>query len=189
MSGPYVRRMGRERARLLAVRSVDPVTSVLGAIGLAASAGTALVIDFRDELGGSGRSLADLMAEGPRLDELSPGRGGVAVLRVGGGEVGEAQSMVERLSMHWPAVVVREPPRDWSGAVVPVRPLYPGWLFPEGSGPSVWQSFSLGTRTPGPGPVLPPLRSWQVRRVLAGGLPVNGKWMKVWERVWGLPWA
>lgn len=182
--------MGRERARVLAVRSVDPVMSVMGAVGLAASARSALVIDFRDELGRvPGRSLVDLIIEGPRLDELSPGRTGVAILNVGPAEIGDAHSVVERLSLHWPAVVVREPPKGWPGAVVPVRPLYPGCLFPAGGGPSVWQSLGWGSRPPGPGPVLPPLKSRQVRRVLTGGLPANGRWVKVWERVWGLPWA
>ncbi len=190
MSGPYVRRMGRERSRVLAVRSVDPVMSVLGPVGLAASSGTALVVDFNDQMGrSSSRSLADLVTEGPRLAELSPGRKGVAILRAGGVGVAEAHPIVERLAVHWPAVVVREPVDGWPGPVVPVQLMYPGCLYPTSTEPSVWQSLGLGARPPGPGPILPPLNPAQVRRVLNGSLPTRGRWLTTWERVWELPWA
>jgi hypothetical protein len=164
--------------------------AVLGPIGLAASAGTSLIVDFGDTLGRSGgRTLVELLEEGPRLDELSPGRGGVALIRGGGVTPEEGWSVVERLSGHWPAIVVHGAAPRWPGPTVPVEILFPGWLAPAGSGPAVWQSLGDRTSPPGPGPVLPRLGQSQVRRILSGRLPKRGKWLRVWERVWELPWA
>jgi hypothetical protein len=174
---------------VLGIRSSDPVVSLVGSLGLGAAAGTALVIDFADQAAPGGRTLAHLLEEGPRLDELSPGRPGVAVIRAGGVDVHDTEQVIERLSRHWPALVLRSSPTETSWPVVPVVPLYPGWLAPIDSGPSVWQSLGPLSRPPGPGPVLPPLRTAQVRWVLGGGLPSKGRWLSVWERVWELPWA
>lgn len=186
----YVRHMGRERSRVLGVRSADPVMSVIAPVGLASAAGTALLVDLGAQLGAAGtRTLADLVGEGPRLDELSPGRTGVAVIRAGHVDAVECFDLIARLSSRWPAVVVRVVDGTWGGPVVPVCPLYPGWLAPDSGEPSVWQAFPWSTRPPGPGPVLPNLRPTETRRMLAGGLPSRGRWLKTWERVWGLPWA
>ena len=183
-------RMGRERFRLLGVRSDDPVLSVVGPVGLASAAGTALLIDLGTRLGTTGaRTLTDLVHDGPRLDELSPGRPGVAVIRRGTIEIETCVPLVEKLATRWPAVVVRVDQDGWPGPVVPVHPLYPGWLAPETSGPAVWQSFPWSTRPPGPGPVLPRLRTSEIRRMLGGGQPTSGRGFSTWQRVWELPWA
>ncbi len=59
--------VGNGRGTVLAVRSVDPVLSVVAPLGLAASAGTALMVDLTGDLQmGGGRTLADIDAEGPR---------------------------------------------------------------------------------------------------------------------------
>lgn len=181
--------MGGERFRVLGVRSTDPVMSVVGSVGLAASAGTALLVDMGNQLGGgSGRTLADLVGDGPRIDELSPGRTGVAVIRSGPVDLDSAAILVDKLASRWPAVVVRVG-AYWPGAVVPVEPLYPGCLSPPAGLPAVWQSFPWSSKAPGPGPILPRLRSGEVRRVLLGGLPSPGRWLRAWDRVWELPWA
>lgn len=180
--------MGGERPRVLAVSSTDPVMSVVGPIGLAAATGTALLIDMANQMGGAQRTLSDLMADGPRLDELSPGRKGVAVLRAGYLTT-ETLAFIDQLATRWPAVVVRPGPEGWSGPTVPLRPLYPGWLAQATTEAAVWQQLPSSPRPPGPGPVLPVLRPGVVRRVLSGGMPDQGKWLKVWERVWELPWA
>lgn len=170
--------------------SADPVLSLVGPLGLAASAGTALVIDL---LGGlrlaSGRTLADIVEEGPRLDELSPGRSGVAL--IGGGPLPDqdAQAAVEQLATRWPAVVVRVADAGWPGPTVPVRPLYPGWLAPSGEGAAVWQPVGPGSDPPGPGPVLPRLGRATAYRLLSGRLPSRSRWISAWAPVWGLPWA
>jgi len=182
--------MGRERTRVLAVHSADPVMAALGSIGLAASMGTALLIDLADSMGhGSRRTLADLASEGPRLTEVSPGRRGVAVLRSGHLSVADAAATVYDLAAHWPGVVVRLDAREWPGPIVPVRPLYPGWLAPTTSETSVWQKIPGGSSPTGPGPVLPLLRPATARRMLIGGLPAAGAWLRAWRPIWEMPWG
>jgi hypothetical protein len=190
MARSYVRGMGRERGRVLAVVAEDPVMSVLAPVALAAAAGTALLMDMGDVLGAAGRrTLADMAAEGPTGRETMPDRKGVAVVRGGGLGTAEAADLLERLSFGWPAVVVRVTGGDWPGARVPVVPLYPGVLAPRMGGPCVWQRVRGGPDAPGPGPVMPPVGTANVRRVLAGGLPLPGRWLRSWGVVWGLPWA
>lgn len=181
---------GKGRFGVLAVTSPDPVMSVLGPIGLAASAGTALVVDLGEGLRiPRRRTLADVAAEGPRLEELAPGRRGVAFMSGGGLALKEAAELVERLGRHWPALVVRVGASGWDGPVVPVIPLYPGWLAPDHAGAAVWQAVPGGGRPPGPGPLLPSPGRSTTRRVLAGGMPASGRWVKAWLQVWRLPWA
>lgn len=181
---------GRERANVLAVHSVDPVLAWLGSIGLASALGTALVVDRTERWGtGSGRTLADVATEGPRLTEVSPGRRGVAVLRSGMLPVVDAASVVEALAAHWPGVVVCLDAREWPKAIVPLRPLYPGWLAPTTTETSVWQKVPGGSSPTGPGPVLPLLRAGATRRMLAGGLPPPGAWLRAWRQVWEMPWG
>jgi hypothetical protein len=174
---------------VLAVRSVDPVMSLLGPIGLAASLGTALVVDASAGARRGTRTLADIARDGPRLDELSPGRAGVAVIASGDLAAPEIEAVVGRLATRWPAVAVRIGGLEWDGPTVPLRPLYPGALAPEPAGAAVWQPVAGGSRPPGPGPVLPRLRPSLVRRVLAGAAPNNGRWVRSWRQVWELPWA
>lgn len=170
--------------------SADPVLSLVGPLGLAASAGTALVVDLLGGLRtGPGRSLADIAVEGPRLDELSPGRSGVALVGAGPLSAGEAESTVYRLASRWPAVVVRPASQGWPGPTVPLRPLFPGLLAPAAEGAAVWQPVGPGVDPPGPGPVLPRLTRATAHRLLHGRLPARSRWVSAWAAVWGLPWA
>lgn len=181
---------GVGRRGVLGVESPDPVLSLFGALGLGASAGTALVVDMS---GGWGvvtdRTLADLLEDGPALHELSPARSGVAVISAGPVDAVAGLSLIERLAANWPAVVVRCSADSWPGPTVPVRPLLPGLLSPTEVIPAVWQTVAGGVRAPGPGPVLPRLGPHSARNLLAGRLPTRGRWLRVWERVWGMPWA
>ena len=182
--------VGRGSARVLAVTSTDPVLSLLAPIGLAASAGTALVVDMAGGLCiPPGRTLADIADEGHRLDELSPGRAGVAFVTSGLITVTEAVELVDRLATRWPAVVVRVGDEPWPGPTVPVRALYPGWLAPTTETAAVWQPMAISSGPPGPGPVLPRLSRSVCQRILAGGLPSKSRWVRAWRQVWGLPWA
>ena len=181
---------GIERFGVLAVSSPDPVLSVVAPLGLAASVGTSLVIDMAGGLRlASDRTLADLVGDGPRLDELSPGRQGVAVLAGGPIQAVDAFPIIEQLAAHWPAVVVRVSGDEWPGSTVPVEPLYPGWLAPPDRGAAVWQPVASGTRPPGPGPVLPRLRARTTRQLLGGHMPSRSRWINAWRQVWSLPWA
>lgn len=182
--------MGRERALVLAVAADDPVMSILGPIGLAGCAGTALIVDLGDRLGlSTHRTLVDLSLDGPRKAEATPARKGIAVLGSGGIGVAEAHDLVMRLASGWPAIVVRLGGQEWPGAVVPVTPLFPGVLAPTSTRPAVWQRMRGGSDPPGPGPLLPPVGAGTVRRALARGAPMPGRWLRAWRPVWGLPWA
>jgi hypothetical protein len=180
---------GKGRHRVLAVTSPDPLLSFVASIGLATSAGTALVIDLERPPRSGARTLADIVAEGPRLEELSPGRGGVALMGGGPVEVEVASEAVERLAQRWPAVVVRDPEPRWHGPTVPVVALYPGWLAPTGPEVAVWQPLGIGSGPPGPGPVLPPLSRNLIHHILRGRLPGRSRWLRAWDQVWEMPWA
>lgn len=181
---------GMGRSRVLAVRAHDPVMGVIAPIGLAAASGTALVVD----VGGrprrqGGRSLADVISDGPRLDELSPGRSGVA--RIAAGPVGTSAiaEAVGQLASRWPAVVVSIQDDDWPGPTVPVHVLYQGLLETWERGASVWQPISVGVRPPGPGPLLPAIRPRLVRQLLMGRMPRPNRWVRAWRQVWEMSWA
>ena len=181
---------GVRRLGVLGVESPDPVLSLFGALGLGASAGTALIVDMARGLAVSTeRTLADLLEDGPALHELSPARSGVAVISAGPVDAIAGLDLIERLSANWPAVVVRCSDDVWPGPRVPVRPLLPGLLAPTEMIPAVWQTVVGGVRAPGPGPVLPRLGPRGARNLLAGRLPTRGRWLRVWERVWAMPWA
>jgi len=182
---------GKGRAGgVLAVASSDPVLSVLGPIGLASVAGTALIVDLDDELHRPRtRSLADMAAEGARLSELAPGRRGVAMVSSGGLSPDLVPELVARLAHHWPAVVIRPGAWRWDGPTVPLIPLYPGWLAPAHIGAAVWQRVPGGVAAPAAGPVLPAPGPAMVRRMLGGGLPGRNRWVRAWGPVWELPWA
>ena len=181
---------GMGRFGVLAVSSPDPVLSVAAPLGLAASAGTALVIDMAGGMRlASDRTLANLIGEGPRLDELSPGRQGVAVLAGGPIQMVDAVPIIEQLAARWPAVVVRVSGDEWPGSTVPVEPLYPGWLAPPDRGAAVWQPVTPGSRPPGPGPILPRLRARTTHQLLGGQMPLRSRWISAWRQVWSLPWA
>ncbi len=182
--------VGKGRLGVLAVHSADPVLSLVAPLGLAASVGTCLVVDVESELRlRHPRSLSDIAAEGPRLEELSPGHRGVAVLGGGGVEIEEAVPLIERLGSRWPGIVVRVQSWDWPGPTVPVRVLYPGWLAPTMAGSAVWQPVVGGSAPVGPGPVLPRLSQRLTRLLLTGRLPRRSRWVSAWRPVWELPWA
>jgi hypothetical protein len=173
----------------------DGLLGALAPLGLAAAAGTCLVVDL-DPAGprypGS-RSLAGLVEEGPRRDDLSAARPGVAVIRNGGVEPAAAAAVVDALLEGWDRVVLRLPPRRPpvpSCPVVPVRPSLPGGLFPPSAGPAVYQAAPGALRPPGPGIRLPIPARRTVEALLAGRLPVPGdRWIRAWKRVWEVPWG
>lgn len=182
--------VGKGRGFVLAVRSIDPVLSVVGPLGLAASAETALVVDLAGGLRmRSARTLADIDSEGPRLDELSPGRPGVAVIEAGAIDEVTAAELIGVLATRWPALVVRVDGDSWDGPTVPLVPLYPGWLSTSSEAAAVWQPVGASSRPSGPGPVLPSLKGSLVRRLLSGQLPLSSRWIKAWSSVWDMPWA
>lgn len=182
--------VGKGRHPILGVWSPDPVLSMVAPVGLAAVAGTALVIDLVSEIRVQGRSLAALAQEGPTASELSPGRRGIAFLPGGGVEEGAALELIGRLGRHWPAVVVRVGPGDHRFATVPVIPLFPGRFSPVRLPThGVWQPVGAGREPPGPGPVLPRLGGGLVRRILSGQLPARSRWVRAWAPVWEMPWA
>lgn len=173
-----------------------PEGGVLGFVAplaMAASAGTALVIDL-DPHGprfGGDINLASLVASGPRRDDLVPSRAGVAVLGNGGVSTEEAAEVVDALAAGWPRVVLRAPP--WPGrparrGVVPIRALLPGDLRSSPDEPVVWQRGGWGVRPPGPGPVLPRPRSASVAALLEGRFPAPDRWVRAWREVWDAPW-
>lgn len=181
---------GVGRRGVIGVESPDPVLSLFGALGLGAAAGTALIVDMtRGQSVSTDRTLADLLEDGPTLHELSPARSGVAVIAAGPVDEVAGLQLIERLSANWPAVVVRCSAGVWPGPTVPVRPLLPGLLLPTEFIPAVWQTVVGGVRPAGPGPVLPRLGLRTARNMLAGRLPSRGRWLGVWDKVWGMPWA
>jgi hypothetical protein len=184
--------VGMGRHLILGVTSDDPILSAIAPVGLAASAGTALIVDLVADapVAGHGRTLRDISVDGPRLPELSPGRQGVAVVRGGGLNSTEVVDVIDLLSGRWPAVVIRVGNGDSPYPTVPVVPLFPGVLAPIALPPGgVWQSVRGGGEPPGPGPVLPRLSSLQIRRILAGHLPRMSRWVSAWKQVWEMPWG
>ena len=171
----------------------DGVLGALAPIGLAAAAGTAIVVD----LDGRGlrypcdTSLADLVQRGPRRLELSPRRGGVCLLRNGGITAGEAAEVLDAIVAGWPNVVFRlpaavEPPVT----AVTVLPLVPGGLFPPLGRRLVMQSAGWRTPVPTGAIVLPRPRRSTLNRLLLGMQPPRGdRWIRAWRRVWGAGWT
>jgi hypothetical protein len=184
--------MGRSPGgiEVLGVESTDPVLSLLAALGLGQTAGTALVVDLcRDLWLRTGRTLADIAADGPSVTELSPGRTGIALIESGPLHISDCKAVIDAMAANWPAVVVRAPPGHWDGPTVPVRVLLPGLLHTGETTPAVWQPVISGVRPSGPGPVLPKLRSSLVRRMLAGRAASRARWVQAWGPIWGMPWA
>lgn len=183
--------MGRHP--VLGLNSDDPVLSAIAPVGLAAAAGSALIVDLvTDSPRSDGRrTLRELLSDGPSLAELSPGRSGVALIRAGDIALGQALEAIETLSGRWHAIVVRTSMADVPFPIVPVVPLYPGAIQVSLASPSagVWQPVRGGPEPPGPGPVLPTLRSSLVRSMLSARLPRRSRWIRAWEPVWEMPWA
>jgi hypothetical protein len=178
------------RFRVIGVNSPDPVLSCLGALALGITSGTALVVDLVGDMRtGTSRSLADLVVAGPSLEELAPGRAGVAILAGGGISCGEAAPLIELLASRWPAVVVRHGDGESSWPSVPVRGLLPGLLGPIDQGPAVWQPIGASRRPPGPGPVLPGLGQRLAGRLIGGRMATHSRWVMAWHPIWEMPWA
>lgn len=181
--------MGSGRAIVLGLASRDPVLSWIGSMGLALVCGSALVIDLEGEPDGPGRSLRDLLSDGPRLDEISPGRTGVGVMSAGAIESSDLGRALEVLGRSWPALVVRSDRTRWDGATVPYRGLYPGALARRSHLPAVWQRVDRVAPAPGPGPVLPRIGPASVRSLLNLRRPAARRWVQSWRQVWEMPWA
>ena len=168
----------------------DGLLGALAPLGLGAAAGTALVIDL-DQKGprypGEG-SLASLVAEGPRRDDLTPTRSGLAVLRNGGVDPAAAREVVDALIAGWPSVVLRLPSEEvLREPDVVVRPLVPGSLFTHSpGGASVFQD--LGFRLPSPGPRLPVMGRSTAATLLAGAVPTRSRWVRAWKAAWEGGW-
>ena len=174
----------------MGVWSPDPVLSTVAPIGLAAAAGTALIVDLATTTAVTGRTLADLVSDGPKLAELSPGRPGIAFIAGGNVDRIDGFEMLRQLAAHWPAVVIRVDDTGLPFPTVPVIPLFPGRLAPSTPmNHGVWQPVGAGVEPPGPGPVLPRLRGGVARRMLSGHLPRRSRWISAWPPVWGMPWA
>jgi hypothetical protein len=177
--------------RVLVLRTeIDGVLAAVAPLGLASAAGTALVIDldpdgppYRSE-----RSLAEIVAEGPRANEMSATRQGVAVIRNGGVDFAASAETVHRMISRWPAVVLRAGREPLDRPVVPVVPLLPGVLAPREGRAAVWQAVGSGAQAPGPGPVLPILRRSVLVRLLGGVIEPRSRWVAAWRVVWSLPW-
>ena len=173
--------------------AADGLLSAVAPLGLAAAAGTALMVDLDphgpDYPGGA--SLAELVAEAPRRADLVPGRAGTAVLRNGGVGVAEAREVVEALIVGWPHLVLRVSTPEAAAELaplVPVRPLLPGILAPRVESPCVYQKTGFSASPPGPGPLLPRPRPRLLANLLNGTLEPRSRWVTAWRQVWRLPW-
>ncbi|GMQ86613.1 MAG: hypothetical protein BMS9Abin07_2199 [Acidimicrobiia bacterium] len=169
----------------------SPEDGVLGAIaplGLAAAAGTALVIDL-DPNGpnypGAG-SLAALVADGPRRSDLHPTRKGLAVLANGGIEPEDAATVLDAIVGGWPAVVLRLPANhDGHTDAIPVLPLVPGDLFHHYESGAVYQRSGWRVEPPRGAIVLPRPRRATIGMLLAGAAPPpRDRWVAAWRQLW-----
>ena len=171
----------------------DGVLGIVAPLALAASATTALVVDLdRDgpRYPGSG-SLADLVEQGPRLDDLRPTRAGVAVLRNGGIEAADAGEVIAALVQGWPNVVLRlsRLASGLSMPLVPVIPLLPGGMTQRSERPAVYQQLGWHEKAPGPAFTMPTPSRGSVGALLEGRVPSRSRWISAWQDVWGSPWV
>ena len=164
-------------ATLAVACETDGVLGVVAPLALAAGAGTALVVDL-DPAGpvypGEG-SLAELVAEGPRLDDLRPQRRGVAVLRNGGIDAAAAEEVIGALTDGWPNIVFRLSTASTPtvAPLVPVIALLPGGLTKPFPHPAVYQQVGWHEKAAGPGLTMPtPARS-TVASLLRGKMPLR----------------
>jgi hypothetical protein len=169
----------------------SPEDGVLGAVaplGLAAAAGTALVVDL-DPQGprypGPG-SLAELVAEGPRRSDLEPTRRGVAVLANGGIDAEAAASVLHAIVKGWPAVVLRFPANhDGNAGAIPVLPLVPGDLFRDYGPRAVYQRSGWRVAAPKGALILPRPRRSTIGMLLTGiAPPPHDRWIHAWAALW-----
>lgn len=167
------------------VSSPDPVLHRIGPFGLAAAAGTCLVVDLDPGVPSlPGPRLADLIRDGVTADHLRSDRSGVAVVGNGGVSETDAAELLAALVGGWPAVVFRVPPGQPG---IPVLPLDPPELRPARAFEAVWQSAVRGSRAPGV--VLPPLRRSAVRSLCRGVVEPRSAWVRAWTPVWEATWT
>ena len=158
----------------------DGVLSIVAPLALAAAAGTALVVDLEVDgprYPGPG-SLADLVAEGPRLSDLRPAAPGVAVLRNGGVAADDAREVLNALRDGWPNVVLRTQRPLERVPTVPVIPLLPGGHTARAPGAAVYQQIGWPEKAPGPSVRLPTPSRATVGSLLEGKLPPRSRWIR-----------
>ncbi len=166
------------------VSSPDPVLHRIAPFGLAASAGTCLVVDLDPASPPlPGPSLFELARDGVTAAHLRSARSGVAVISNGGTTEAEASDLLASLMSGWPAVVLRVPPDQPS---IPVLSFDPPELRPRRAFRAVWQSSVRGSRAPGV--VLPPLKRSTVRSLCGGVVEPRSAWVKAWTPVWENSW-
>ncbi|MGF1665645.1 MAG: hypothetical protein ACFCVC_05165 [Acidimicrobiia bacterium] len=174
---------------VLAVRcDTDLLLHHLAGIGLAASRGTALLVDL-DPASPSypGRlTVADLVRDGLRKADLAPSKKGVAVLGNGGADIERAVELVDALAEGWPAVAVRAGSDPLPYPVVPVVPAFPAAWGIEAEGAVRQPVMRAGIEG---GLVLPVLRRGQVQSMLAGRVRPAWRWVRAWSQVWERPWG
>lgn len=175
------------RSHILGLRSEDPVLNSIGPIGLGLAFGSALIVDLVGE--SPGRTLAEIRDEGPRLVELSPGRGGVATIAAGPLTGPELLEAIEVMDSSWPAIVVRSDGHRWAGPTVPYRGAYPGMPGLGDDAPAVWQIAQGARHQSLQGVVLPRIGRRATMTMLAGRIPRAPAWIAAWRTVWGMPWA
>lgn len=178
--------------RSLAVFSPEDYTlATIGALTLASTRPTALIVDLdsRQTRWCEGRSLRYLVDEGPTGVDLSPVRSGIALLGNGGVEPYEADEVLDALIGGWDSVVLVLPGDiDVPVPVVPIRPhAHPSLLVPF-TRPAVYVRAGWGGSTATPGPLVRAPSSAAVHRLMSGGLPAPGRWVRDWSAVWDIPW-
>ena len=174
----------------------DGLLACVAPLGLAASVGTALMVDldpagpdYPGEL-----SLAKLVADGPRRADLEPRSRGLAVLRNGGVDGtgdGDVAEVLEALAGGWPQVVLRLPPTPRppdARRVVPVLATLPGPLTVPWTGPAVQQSTGLAMARQVPGVTLPRPGRATLLGLLRGTVRPRSRWIRAWRPVWEMPW-
>ena len=164
--------------------SPDPVLHRIAPFGLAAAAGTALVVDL--DAGAAtypGQTLRDLVDGSLTADHLRPRAGRVGVVANGGIDEEEASDVLAALVEAWPAVVLRVPPGSTD---LPVLPLEPAEICGRRPSRAVWQATTRGSSAPGL--VLPPLRRSVVRALCRGSVEMRSRWVRSWRPVWGTSW-
>ncbi|KKK62716.1 hypothetical protein LCGC14_3001560 [marine sediment metagenome] len=169
---------------------VDLMLGVVGPLGAATAAGTALLVDLDPDgphYGGK-HSLKDLVTNGPTREQLEPTRSGPAVLRNGGVSPEDAEEVVTALVERWPNVVLRcAPTQGVNTGAVALLPLLPAPFTPSVDGAAVYQQTPLSSGRPRNMHVLPVPRSETVKALLSGVRPRSrDRWIRSFARVWEL---
>jgi hypothetical protein len=176
----------------LAVFSPEDYTlATIAALTLASTRSTALVIDLdsRQHRWCDGQSLRCLIEEGPTGSDLHPVRSGVALVGNGGIEPYEASEVLEALIAGWEDVILVLPhDLEVPVPIVPVRPHADPTLLVPFTRPAVYVKSGWTGPTATPGPIVRRPRAAAIQRLMGGGLPVPGRWIRDWSAVWGMPW-